>query len=118
MTTLRSDSIPELSVESLAHILASLDHPTQLVDVREASELDLVQLPGFMHLPLSQFPVWSETIHAQLDAQTRTIVICHHGMRSAQMCAWLIQQGFTQVENVIGGIDAYALRVDASLPRY
>jgi rhodanese-related sulfurtransferase len=39
-------------------------------------------------------------------------------MRSAQMCQWLIAQGFTQVSNVIGGIDAYSHHVDSSLPKY
>jgi rhodanese-related sulfurtransferase len=34
------------------------------------------------------------------------------------MCQWLINQGFTQVKNITGGIDAYSLIVDRSIPRY
>jgi rhodanese-related sulfurtransferase len=44
--------------------------------------------------------------------------MCHHGMRSAQMCQWLTQQGFTNVKNIVGGIDAYSVGVDSSIPRY
>ncbi|MDW8452067.1 MAG: hypothetical protein RML39_01250 [Oscillatoriaceae cyanobacterium SKYGB_i_bin93] len=46
------------------------------------------------------------------------MVLCHHGIRSAYMCKWLSQQGFTNVKNVVGGIDAYALAVDPKVPRY
>ncbi|MEO0377612.1 MAG: rhodanese-related sulfurtransferase, partial [Cyanobacteria bacterium P01_A01_bin.17] len=42
----------------------------------------------------------------------------HHGLRSAQMCQWLMRQGFTDVKNVAGGIDAYTRKVDPTLPRY
>ncbi|MHC5832212.1 MAG: rhodanese-like domain-containing protein, partial [Nostoc sp.] len=42
----------------------------------------------------------------------------HHGIRSAQMCQWLIAQGFTNVQNISGGIDAYSLLVDPSIPQY
>jgi len=40
------------------------------------------------------------------------------GMRSAQMCQWLIAQGFTNVKNLAGGIDAYSRRIDSSVPLY
>jgi len=45
-------------------------------------------------------------------------VLCHHGIRSGQMCQWLRSQGFTAVRNITGGIDAYSQQVDASVPRY
>ncbi len=118
MPTSSSGALTEITVETLGHVLAHNDGSTQCIDVREASELELAALPGFLHLPLSQFSDWSSKIHDLLDAQTRTLVLCHHGMRSAQMCGWLMQQGFTQVENIAGGIDAYAIRVDPSVPRY
>lgn len=90
----------------------------QLIDVREPEELAIAQLDGFINLPLSQFADWSEHIQSQFDPQAETIVLCHHGMRSAQMCHWLLSQGFTNVKNLVGGIDAYALLVDPSTPRY
>lgn len=118
MTT-PSDSIPfqALSVEALAQRLAEGDD-LQLIDVREPAELALAALDGFVNLPLSQFAQWNETIHSQFEAHKATAVLCHHGMRSAQMCGWLAQQGFTQLYNITGGIDAYSVVVDRSVPRY
>lgn len=111
-------SLEQISVEDLAQRLAESPEDVQLVDVREPQELALAQLPGFENLPLSQFADWSGTIQTQLDPAKETLVLCHHGMRSAQMCQWLISQGFTNVKNIAGGIDAYSVVVDASVPRY
>jgi rhodanese-related sulfurtransferase len=110
--------IAEISVEDLATRLATGGEALQLVDVRESSELEVVQLPGFIHLPLSQFGDWSSQIDTYLDRDHDTYVLCHHGVRSGQMCYWLAQQGFTKVNNISGGIHAYAVRVDPSLARY
>ncbi|NJK61235.1 MAG: rhodanese [Oscillatoriales cyanobacterium SM2_1_8] len=109
--------IPEVSPQDLA---AALQNPTahQFLDVREPIEVDLVALPGFALRPLSQFSQWAEAIAVDFDPHRETWVLCHHGVRSYQMCAWLATQGFTQVKNVRGGIDAYACEVDLRLPRY
>lgn len=114
-----NQSFDEISVKELGEILqtASTDH-YQLVDVREPAEIEIAALPDFQVLSLSQFPQWSEQIHQCLDADKTTLVLCHHGIRSAQMCQWLVSQGFTQVKNITGGIDAYSLLVDRSVPRY
>ncbi len=111
-------SIPEIDVETLAAQLQAGDSTVQLLDVREPQEIDLASLSPFTNLPLSQFSEWSETISEQLDMHQETWVMCHHGMRSAQVCMWLNQNGFTNVKNVSGGIDAYSLKVDSSIPRY
>lgn len=113
-----SSLIPEISVEELAQQLAEGSSDRQFVDVREPQELEMAHVEGFQNLPLSQFAEWSETITQQLDPSKETLVMCHHGMRSAQMCQWLINQGFTNVKNVVGGIDAYSIKVDSSVPRY
>jgi rhodanese-related sulfurtransferase len=111
-------SFTEITVTELATKLADLDRQYQFVDVREQRELELVALPKFIHLPLSEHEQWSSEIYTRLDKDLETLVLCHHGIRSAQMCQWLIAQGFTQVSNIIGGIDAYSYQVDASLPKY
>lgn len=110
--------IPQISVEELANRMAEAEADLQLIDVREPDELALASVAGFTNLPLSQFADWSETIQTQFDPTAETIVICHHGLRSQQMCYWLLQQGFTRVKNVSGGIDAYSAVVDATVPRY
>ncbi len=113
-----SPSLPQISVEELAQVLATAAPDVQLVDVREPQELAIAQIEGFANFPLSQFAEWSGQIHDRLDVTKETLVLCHHGMRSAQMCQWLMQQGYTQVKNISGGIDAYSLLVDPSVPRY
>lgn len=110
-------SIPEISVQELATLLAEIGD-RQFIDVREPQELALAEVEGFQNLPLSQFAEWSPTIMTTLDPEKETLVMCHHGMRSAQMCQWLMGQGFINVKNVSGGIDAYSAIVDSSVPRY
>lgn len=110
--------ITQISVEELAQYLATNDASIQLIDVREPQELALAKIEGFVNLPLSEFTQWSEQIPAMFDPHTDTLVLCHHGIRSAQMCQWLVAQGFTNVKNIAGGIDAYSLVVDRSIPRY
>jgi rhodanese-related sulfurtransferase len=48
----------------------------------------------------------------------RIVVHCHHGGRSARVTSWLRQQGFANVQNMTGGIDAWSLEVDPQVPRY
>lgn len=108
----------EVSVEILAQRMEDAGSDLQLLDVREPQELAIASVQGFQHFPLSGFEAWSPTISTQLNPDSETYVLCHHGMRSAQMCQWLLQQGFTNVKNITGGIDAYAMLVDSSIPRY
>jgi rhodanese-related sulfurtransferase len=115
--------ISSISVEALADCLANCpigDVPegVQLIDVREPHEVEIAALPGFVNLPLSESEQWMGSITDRFDPQTETIVLCHHGIRSAHMCQWLASQGFTHLRNVTGGIDAYAIVVDRSIARY
>lgn len=108
----------QITVVELAQRLATEADTLQLIDVREPEEWAIAHLPHFTLLPLSAFPQWSPQICQLLDPNRETLVLCHHGVRSAQMGHWLIQQGFRDVKNVVGGIDAYAAAVDPTLPRY
>jgi len=111
-------SVPHITVQELATRLQS-DSPLQLIDVREPQEVAIAALDSCVHLPLSKFGSWAPTLPQTLDPQVETIVFCHHGIRSAQMCQWLMgDQGFADVKNVTGGIDAYAINVDATMTRY
>ncbi|MGF1539841.1 MAG: rhodanese-like domain-containing protein [Pleurocapsa sp.] len=114
-----TSGVPEIDVNQLAiYLQSNTDSPLQLIDVRERNEVAIAALEGFKVLPLSEFSQWSEDILTRLDADAETIVMCHHGMRSAQLCQWLINQGFTNVKNVVGGIDAYARFIDPNIARY
>ncbi|BAT53369.1 Rhodanese-like protein [Nostoc sp. NIES-3756] len=110
--------ITQISVNELAQRLANKDANIQFIDVREPQELAIAQIDGFVNLPLSEYAQWSEQVPAMFDPQAETLVLCHHGVRSAQMCQWLVSQGFTNVKNIAGGIDAYSMRVDSSIPQY
>lgn len=85
-----------------------------LLDVREDSEREISVLPGDVHIPLGDIPTrWSE-----LDKKQPWIVYCRSGKRSATVCAFLVQQGFTHVSNLEGGINGYAEEADPSLEIY
>lgn len=90
----------------------------QLIDVREPDEVARASLPGFQVLPLRQFGSWGPEITTKFDPQKDTYVMCHHGMRSLQVAKWLQSQGFKRVFNVAGGIHAYAVKADPSIPTY
>lgn len=113
-----TQSFAHLSVEELAQRIAPRDESLQLIDVREPEEVAIAYVEGFEVLPLSQFSQWSDEIKNRFNPDAETLVMCHHGVRSAQMCQWLLHIGFTNVKNVSGGIDAYSLLVDPSVPRY
>jgi rhodanese-related sulfurtransferase len=85
-----------------------------LIDVREPEEYELAHVEGARLLPLSQFNEWG----ASLDPEAETVVMCHHGIRSAQVCAYLARQGFKNLSNLEGGIDRWSCEVDRSVPRY
>ena len=92
----------------------------QLVDVREDGELALARLPHpVLHLPLSRFQDWGPALGQHLERHRPVAVLCHAGIRSWQFGCWLIeQQGYGNVWNVRGGIEAWSLEVDPSVPRY
>lgn len=85
-----------------------------LMDVREPWEFALAKLDGSVLIPLATLPQSLD----KLDRQAEIIAYCHHGMRSADATGLLLQQGFSNVKNLIGGIDAWSAQVDPSVPRY
>lgn len=114
-----SQPIAQIAPTELAHRLKSGSREElQLIDVREPEEVVIACVEGFDILPLSQFAEWANSFPTRFDPHVETLVMCHHGIRSAQMCQWLSLQGFTNVKNVAGGIDAYSILVDPTIPRY
>lgn len=86
----------------------------QLLDVRETWEYEAVHLPRSLLIPLGQLPLRL----AELDPKNLTVALCHHGVRSLQAAYLLSSQGFEDVRNLSGGIDAYAREANPTLPRY
>ncbi|HVF87104.1 MAG TPA: rhodanese-like domain-containing protein [Pyrinomonadaceae bacterium] len=86
----------------------------RLIDVREPEEHAVASVEGAELLPLSQFSEWAGT----LNPEEEIVVMCHHGIRSAQVCMILAREGFTKLHNLSGGIDRWSCEVDRRVPRY
>ena len=89
-----------------------------LLDVREPWEFALapIHVGGLrtVHIPMGE--VTGRL--AELDPAHPVVCICHHGMRSAQVVAFLAHQGFGLAYNLAGGCEAWSQQVDASVLRY
>lgn len=92
-------------------------HPLVL-DVREPWECALASVPaqGFelLAVPMGHLPARL----AELDLDRPVACLCHHGVRSMRVAAWLAQQGCDRVANIEGGIDAWSQEHDPQVPRY
>jgi adenylyltransferase/sulfurtransferase len=84
-----------------------------LLDVREVQEFAIANLGGML-IPLSELSARC----SELDPDKETVVMCHHGIRSAHAVLYLKNLGFRDVKNLRGGIDRWSAEVDPSVPRY
>ena len=113
--------LPEITVKELSEKLKSEDKFI-LLDVRELHELNYAKLTDARVevVPMSQLgQVGTEALsEAAKSRSAEMYVMCHHGSRSAQVTAWLVQQGWTNIKNVHGGIDEYARQVDHAVGFY
>lgn len=108
-------AVPEISVTE-ARTLLSGPNPPRLIDVREEDEYATARIAGAELLPLSQWPaIAAEKL---TDPNQPLLIQCHHGGRSARAAEFLLRNGFTNVTNLAGGIDAWSVEVDSSVPRY
>lgn len=87
----------------------------RLIDVREPHEYHHAKIQGAELKPLGQIPLWAREL---ADKDEEIVLHCHHGMRSDRACQFLAAQGFTNLKNLLGGIDEWSLKVDSSVPRY
>ena len=85
-----------------------------LLDVREPHELAVAAIDESIHIPMAQIP----DRLAELDPENTIVVMCHGGVRSMQVAGFLARQGFPNVINLDGGIDAWSREVDPEIPRY
>jgi rhodanese-related sulfurtransferase len=110
----------QVSVRNVATLIDSLgaERAPVLLDVREPWEIETasITLPGTKRvlIPMNEIPQRM----GELDPAQPVLSLCHHGMRSMQVAVFLERQGFAQVFNIAGGIDAWSREVDASVPLY
>lgn len=99
---------------SYAAKLRESDPEVAFLDVREHSELEICRIEGALHIPMGEIPERADS----LPNDRPMVVICHHGMRSAQVQQYLEAKGFKNLMNMAGGINAWSLEVDPEVPRY
>ncbi|MDP9018442.1 MAG: rhodanese-like domain-containing protein [Candidatus Eremiobacteraeota bacterium] len=85
-----------------------------LLDVREHAEVRTASIPGAVHIPMGEIP----TRITELQKDQEIVVMCHHGGRSERVAQYLEDQGYGQAINLDGGIHAWSLQVDSSVPTY
>jgi len=107
--------IDQIAPADLASWLADAARPAPVVvDVREPWEFERCRIAGSLPIPLAQLP----TRRAELPADRDLVLVCHHGSRSQHAAMWLAQNGFANLHNLRGGVEAWALEVDPAMARY
>ena len=86
-----------------------------LLDVREPWEFETARINDAKLMPMGEVP---SRANQELDPEDHIVVICHHGVRSMNVTAWLRQQGFEKAQSMRGGIDGWSRRVDSKVPTY
>lgn len=106
------------SVPELIDQLRQRDLQPVVLDVREPWEIALARLrlvgARSLAVPMREIPARL----GELDPTQPILVLCHHGLRSRQVVAFLLQQGYPHAYNIEGGIDAWSRDVDPGVARY
>ncbi len=118
MPAREGEAVDEISQCSAADYAARREagETMTLVDVRESSEVEAARIEGAIWIPLADLEARMGELEAVRDQAI--IVHCHHGGRSTKAVRLLLEHGFTTAENLDGGIEAWSLTVDSSVPRY
>ncbi|MFL6451006.1 MAG: rhodanese-like domain-containing protein [Bryobacteraceae bacterium] len=88
-----------------------------MLDVREPEEFGMAHLENSVLIPMQSIPPQLQRIEQMADDNT-LLVLCHHGVRSLQVVAWLRGQGIENCYSVMGGIDRWSRELDPTIPRY
>jgi rhodanese-related sulfurtransferase len=114
-------NLPEISPPELAEWMQARPELV-LLDVREPYEFSRVKIQDerVAYAPMSELArKYLDALPQPAREKDATLVIfCHHGIRSAQVTAWLMDQGWQSVYNLAGGIEAYARQVDPQIGFY
>ena len=85
-----------------------------LLDCRERWEYDTARIPGSTLIPMGDIPARVQ----ELNPDEHIVVLCHHGVRSANVVQWLRQQGFENAQSMTRGIARWSALIDHSVPMY
>lgn len=106
---------PRVQPMSVRELKTSIDagEAMELLDVRTPEERAIAAIPGSVLL--------NEAEAARIESlpkDTKLVLHCHHGGRSQQAAEQFVSLGFSNVHNVVGGIDAWSQEIDPDVPRY
>jgi len=105
--------VTEISVDELKR-RRDAGEKIVLLDVREPDEVETASIPWAMVVPMQEVPA---RMH-ELPRDEPLVVMCHHGGRSERVASFLAANGYGNVVNLAGGIDAWSTSVDPAVPRY
>ncbi len=106
--------IRSLTPKEVAELRAKSPQSVTILDIREPWEIERVQLPDCLHIPMDDL---RERLD-ELDREQTYVILCHHGNRSRQVTAYMQTRGFKDVINLAGGIEDWAALLDPGLKRY
>jgi adenylyltransferase/sulfurtransferase len=112
-TQLHHPGVPELSVQAVRERIAS-GEALVLVDVREPAELGISRIEGALHIPMSQLDQRQD----EIPRDQPVVVFCRSGIRSLKAIVTLQAAGYGNLTNMVGGINAWAQKIDPSIPLY
>lgn len=116
-----ANSVPEISVNELAEKMNAGEKFT-IIDVREAWELETASIQDERVISVPMSKVSAEGVNAfpeaARDFKAEYVVMCHHGARSANVTAWMLQKGWENAVSLSGGIGEYAEEIDPSVGMY
>ncbi|RCK44879.1 sulfurtransferase [Thalassospira profundimaris] len=105
--------VRDISCQEVASMMET-SIPFTLVDVRESWELDICSIDGALHIPLGDIARRFQ----EIDADKPVMLLCHHGVRSRHAAMFLAAHGLTDIFNISGGIEKWALEIAPEMPRY
>lgn len=112
-STEKKQGMKSITVEELNKRLSS-EEEIQLIDVREPFEYEMCAIKDSLHIPLNTISTNLSVIKKDIPV----VFICHHGMRSASAIRFVEGEGFSNLINLTGGIDAWAREIDDEMEIY
>jgi rhodanese-related sulfurtransferase len=100
-----------------AYELLSAESKAVLIDVREPQEFALSRIDNSFLIPMQTVPAELQKLEALADEKD-LLILCHHGVRSLQVTAWLRARGLENCYSIAGGIDRWSREIDSSVPTY
>ena len=106
----------EIEPASVQSMVAAGESDWLLLDCRTPEEYATARIAGALLIPMQDLPGRIAELEVWRDRSV--IVHCHHGVRSLRVAHWLRERGFARARSMRGGIEAWSIEVDGSVPRY